>query len=501
MAVRDIAGAVARHAAARPDAVAIIAPGERLTWATLDRRCRVAMAGLAASGVGPGTIAMVRLPNDVPHIVVQLALVRLGVPFIGIDTGQPGAERRRQAGVIGATTIVTDDASDALPGLGLVTADAAWWRRAEAAPEVVTPPPPPGQLLTFATSSGTTGAPKLIAWTHRQMRAQFDAADGPIRPTAATRYLAVIAPHFSVGRRWALRVLDAGGTLALPPPLRSSAQLAALVAGLAPVATVMTPSHVRHLLAELPAEGGPHMPGLDPLHVTTGPLHPREVDAARARIAPNVIIGYGTNETGLITVLVPDDDRTLPGNVGRLLAGVRGEVIDGEGNPLPPGFEGELRVRRPHAPRGYLPGETSAVGAGAFRNGWLHTGDVAVITPDGYVLLHGRVDDQINVGGLKVHPGEIEAVLQAHPAVAEAAVVAAPAHFGGEAPVAFFTAQAPIDAEALRAHCARHLEPHKVPLAIYRIETLPRNPMGKVVKRALREDVRRRVEAGDRGTR
>jgi acyl-CoA synthetase (AMP-forming)/AMP-acid ligase II len=193
----------------------------------------------------------------------------------------------------------------------------------------------------------------------------------------------------------------------------------------------------------------------------SAPLSPLQARRFRDRFGINVLNGYGQTELGGEVVgwsandsKVHGDDKL--GSVGRPHPGVELRVDDSTG---------EVLVR--------IPGRIED---------WQRTGDVGRIDDDGFVWIDGRVSEMVNRGGLKVHPGEVEEVLRLAPSVRDAAVVGAPDDRLGEVPVAFVVEAAPIDDDALQAFCREYLAPYKVPVRFERVDALPRNEAGKVLK-------------------
>jgi long-chain acyl-CoA synthetase len=171
--------------------------------------------------------------------------------------------------------------------------------------------------------------------------------------------------------------------------------------------------------------------------------------------------------------------------VGRPVPGVEVRIVDDEGRALPGGTVGELLIHSPAAMDGYLNAadETRAV----LADGWFRTGDLAIVHPDGYVSIEGRKRERILRGGYSVFPAEVEAVLLAHPAVAEAAVVGVPHPELGEEVAAFVTLRAGAQAmpDALITHCRERLAGFKYPRRVTIVDRLPRTSTGKVMKSRL----------------
>jgi fatty-acyl-CoA synthase len=186
--------------------------------------------------------------------------------------------------------------------------------------------------------------------------------------------------------------------------------------------------------------------------------------------------GYGLTEAAPnVLCLAPEDARRKAGYAGKPYPYVECALST----------EGELLVRGPNVFPGYWRNEEATTSA--FRDGWLLTGDVAERDDEGNYRIRGRLKDMVVSGGENIYPAEIEAVLHAHAAVADAAVVGVPDERWGEACVAFVVLEQPATEEELRMHCYDHLARFKVPKAFHILEELPRNSMGKVVKSELVE--------------
>jgi acyl-CoA synthetase (AMP-forming)/AMP-acid ligase II len=161
--------------------------------------------------------------------------------------------------------------------------------------------------------------------------------------------------------------------------------------------------------------------------------------------------------------------------------GVKIAVLDGAFRPLPPNQSGEVVVRGRHVMSGYR--DNPAANAESFVDGWFRTGDVGELDGDGYLALTGRIKDLINRGGEKISPTEVEAVLLENPAVAEASVFGVPDAKYGEDVWAAVVLRKPAEPARLRDFCREHLADFKVPREIRVVSALPRNAMGKVVRR------------------
>jgi acyl-CoA synthetase (AMP-forming)/AMP-acid ligase II len=182
----------------------------------------------------------------------------------------------------------------------------------------------------------------------------------------------------------------------------------------------------------------------------------------------------------------PVDLPVRPGAAGRLLPGFEARVVDvGTGLDVPPSAPGELWWRSPSAMTGYL-GDPAATGAVIDAAGWVHSGDIGRIDPDGALFVLDRLKELIKVKGFQVAPAELEAVLRTHPNIAEAAVVPMPDERAGERPKAFVVRAGELDAAEVMAYVAQRVAPHKRLGAVEFIDAVPTSPAGKTLRRLLR---------------
>lgn len=199
--------------------------------------------------------------------------------------------------------------------------------------------------------------------------------------------------------------------------------------------------------------------------------------------------GYGLTETSPVVTLNPFHRARLA-SIGVPVPGTDVRIVDAEGRDVTPGEPGEILVKGPQVMQGYWqrPDET----ARALRDGWLATGDIGTMDEDGYVFIVDRKKDMILVSGFNVYPNEVEAVLAEHPGVGDVAVVGAPDESSGEVVCAYVVRKdASVTAEALQAHCRKSLTNYKIPKHVHFRDELPKSPVGKVLRKDLRDDASR----------
>ncbi len=333
-------------------------------------------------------------------------------------------------------------------------------------------------------TSGTTGRPKGALLSHGNLLANIASFREVLAVTEEDVFLAVLPLFHAYGATALfLEPLSAGASVILEPRFTPEAVWKALDQHR--VTIFMGVPSMYGVLASLPR------PPLDfsalRLCVSGGaPLSPKVLHAFEARYGVPIYEGYGPTECAPVLTVNPPRGVRKVGSVGPPIPGVELRVVDGDGNPLPPEAVGEIVARGPNVMQGYLnrPEETREV----LRDGWYYTGDLGRMDGDGYVYIVDRKRDMILVGGLNVYPREVELVLSAHPAIAEAAVIGVPDPLRGEAPKAVVSLK---EGQAATPHdllqwCRQRLANYKVPRSIEVVPELPKTLTGKILKTVLR---------------
>lgn len=369
---------------------------------------------------------------------------------------------------------------------------------AGAAGQVLAPADPsapahPADVAVISRTSGTTGRPKAVPLRHSGTLAAVDAAiaklrGGSSRPAPASprpgrpRMNLIPVPLALWGAIWnTIFSLRAGFGVVILDRFTAT-RFAELVREHAITSTVLPPAMLT-MLADDDA-----VTSLEPLRLVrsiTAPLSPAVARRFHAKFGIAVLNSYGQTELGGEVVgWTAADAREFGeaklGAVGRPYPDVDLVIRREDGTDAPPGERGEILVRSPFRM------QDSAASDGRFTgDGFLRTGDLGHLDDHGFLWVDGRVSDMINRGGLKVFPDEVEEVLRRHPAVRDAAVAGAPDERLGEVPHAWVICDGPLDAAALEAWCREHLAPYKVPAGYTRVAALPRNDIGKVLRREL----------------
>ncbi len=341
-------------------------------------------------------------------------------------------------------------------------------------------------LALLPYSSGTTGMPKGVELTHGSLVSTLRQTAAVIEPTADDVFLAVAPfPHIMGAVLTLLLPLSAGATVLAMPRYNGDTFTDSCVRhGVTCyiVAPPMAPLFVVH-----PQLDPANLPGVRFICFGGAPLPADHEDAIAARYR-GVLVGqgWGMTELGVAATSPRFDGRRRPGSVGRLLPNTELRVVDPDtGADLDIDTVGELWVRGPQVMRGYRnrPEETAAI---LTEDGWIRTGDLGSIDADGFVFIVDRIKDLIKVKGYQVAPAELEAVLVSHPQVRDAAVVRAERD-SREVPIGFVVADPDAELDVLRSWFAEQVAPYKVLHELHRVDALPRNPSGKLLRRELQD--------------
>jgi acyl-CoA synthetase (AMP-forming)/AMP-acid ligase II len=340
------------------------------------------------------------------------------------------------------------------------------------------------QIIKF--SGGSTGVPKPVVQSLRCVNAQVRGILACFELDAGDVNL-IAAPLTHGASCFVLPVLAAGGRHVLLEEPRPPRVLDAIE--FHGVTTMYAPPTLIYGMVGDPTAGGRDYASLRHLIYSAAPMRPEQIRAAQRVFGPVVETAYGQVEAPQIITAMRaaelEHDENLT-SVGRPSPVVRVEIMSPAGDLLPSGELGEIVVQGPLVMSGYL--DRPDLTAEAIADGWLHTGDLGVIDERGYVYIRGRLREVINSGGFKIHPGDVEAVLARHPAVAECCVFGVEDAKWGEAVQAAvcLTPGVLVDGSELIRFVKGELGSVKAPKAIHFVAELPRNAAGKVSRAAVR---------------
>ncbi|MFD7277755.1 4-coumarate--CoA ligase family protein [Streptomyces sp. NPDC059862] len=502
--------AVLGRAAEFGDAPALIdgTDGTTLSYEQVDRFHRRIAAALAEAGVRKGDVLALHSPNTIAFPTAFYAATRAGASVTTVHPLATPEEFAKQLRDSAARWIVTvspllDTARRAAELAGgvreIFVCDSAPGHRslidmlASTAPEPQIDIDPVADVAALPYSSGTTGTPKGVMLTHRQIATNLAQLEPAISAGLGDRVLAVL-PFFHIYGLTALMnaPLRVGATVVVLPRFDLEQFLAAIqnhrITGLYVAPPIVL------ALAKHPAVAQYDLSSLKYVISAAAPLDANLAAACSRRLnLPPVGQAYGMTELSPGTHVVPLDAMhdAPPGTVGRLIAGTEMRIVslDDPDKDLGVGEAGEILIRGPQVMKGYL-GHPDATSAMIDTDGWLHTGDIGHVDADGWLFVVDRVKELIKYKGFQVAPAELEALLLTHPGIADAAVIGVYNEDGNEIPRAYVVRQpsAPDLSEGeVMMYVAERVAPYKRVRQVTFIDAVPRAASGKILRQQLRE--------------
>jgi long-chain acyl-CoA synthetase len=487
---------ISAHAAATPDKPALMLGDTVRTYADFDDRTTRLAHALARRGVRAGDRVAIMMPNSIEFFEAWAAATKLDVSVVLVNWHLKADELAYILADSHARLLVAHaelaarcaSALDAVADCALLLAPDEF--EAAIAIDGDGPARPIDALdAPIFYTSGTTGRPKGVVHgtpdrsvASRGMRGQL-----ALWGWLADDVYILSGPAYHAGPGgWAMAALYVGATTVILETFDAEAWLD-LVARHRVTLTFMVPAHFIRILEVAPETRARYDTSSLRLIAHAGapcpvPVKRRIIDA----LAPCEIAElYGMSEGGATRISMAEWlDR--PGSVGTPWPGTEVRILDDDGRAVPPGTTGIIYVRPPGATRFHYHDDDEKT-AGAWRDDAFTVGDVGHLDDDGYLYLTDRAVDMVIRGGVNVYPREIEDVLYGHPAVVDCAVFGVPDERLGEQLAAVVETRTPVSADELRAYCRERLADFKVPASVEFVAELPRQPNGKVLKRALRE--------------
>lgn len=484
--------------------------GRVLTYERLAADVERAAAGLAERGFGKGDVFAMHSPNVPEYAVAFLAVASVGGAVATMNPLFTAEELAGQLRDSGARYLLTTPPSS---GTARAAANVVGVREIFAFGEAEGTTPfaallaGGGRALAVAInsredlvalpySSGTTGRPKGVMLTHRNLVAGLSQIDGTM-PTAEDDTVPAVAPFTHI---YGLSVnmllsLHKGATIVTTPRFDLEGFLR-LVQDHHVTLVYLVPPIVL-ALARHPIVESYDLSSLRCIVSAGAPLGVEVERGCAERLGVPVVQALGMTEMSPGISVMPSDDptRVKPGSVGPLVPNTEGRIVEpATGEDVAAGEVGELWARGPQVMKGYL-NRPDATAETIDADGWLRTGDLCRADEDGYLYVVDRLKELIKYKGLQVAPAELEAVLLSHPEVADAAVVGSSDEEAGELPKAFVVAKGDPTAEEVMSFVAERVAPHKKVRKVEFVEEIPKSPSGKILRRVLIERERQQAAA------
>lgn len=476
--------------------------GRTLTFGELAGGIHAFAAGLAQRGFGRGDVFAIYMPNVPEYAIAFFGVSRAGGVVTTLNPLYTADEAQHQLEDAGARFLLTvpaflEKAQEAAAASGIeevfvlgeaegATPFSALMLQDRDVPELDVDPA--DDLAALPYSSGTTGLPKGVMLTHRNLVANVCQCV-PIEGIQTGETTVGILPFYHIyGMTVILSMaLRQGATVVTMPKFEMEA-FCGLVQNHRIKSAYLVPPIILGL-AKQPVVDDFDLSSLDFITSGAAPLPVSVAETCAERLGCMVKQGYGMTETSPVTHLVPRDAPETPiDSVGRVVPNTEFRVVDvGGQTDVEPGDKGELWVRGPQVMKGYL-NNRAATDDTIDADGWLHTGDVAVVDEDEYVYIVDRVKELIKYKGYQVAPAELEEILQSHDDIADAAVIPSPDEEAGEVPKAFIVRKQharDLTPDAIMEFVASQVAPYKKVRRVEFVDEIPKTASGKILRRDL----------------
>ncbi|MFF4658866.1 acyl-CoA synthetase [Streptomyces sp. NPDC001381] len=484
-------GVLRRSARRTPARLAVEYRDRTWTYEELDDAVSRAASVLLGEGLAPGDRVGAYGHNSDAYLVAFLACARAGLVHVPVNQNLTGDDLAYIVEQSGSALVLADpDLAGRLPDgvrtVPLRDADDSLLARLAGTEPYDGPEPRTEDLVQLLYTSGTTALPKGAMMTHRALVHEYLSAIAALDLSAGDRPAHSLPLYHSAQMHvFLLPYLAVGATNLILDAPDGDRLLDLIETGR--VDSLFAPPTVWIGLAGRPDFATRDLSGLRKAYYGASIMPVPVLERLRERLPKLGFYNcFGQSEIGpLATVLAPDEHKGRMDSCGRTVLFVDARVVDEEGQDVPDGTPGEIVYRSPQLCEGYWdkPEET----AEAFRDGWFHSGDLAVRDAHGYFTIVDRVKDVINSGGVVIASRQVEDALYTHEAVAEAAVIGLPDEKWIEAVTAVVVPRVEVTEDELIAHAREKLAPFKAPKRVLFVDELPRNASGKILKRELRD--------------
>ena len=512
-------------AAIVPDRLATIFEGERITYDELQTRANRLTNALGSLGVEAGDrVAMLQV-NCNQYVEAYFATAKLDAVYVPlnyrtradelaymVNDSQPkvlivgGRYTDLVRSIASRLSTVEHYVSLEEPVEGWLAYDELL---ASGAADERFPEADGDDLTVIMFTAGTTGSPKGVMLSHDSFSSYILSSVSPADPDEDERNILTVPLYHIAGVQAFMAAIYGGRTLIVQRQFDAKGWME-LVERERVNRAMMVPTMLKTLM-EHPDFHSHDLSSLDVITYGAAPM-PLEVIKRAIQEFPQAhfINAFGQTETAATITMLPPEDHALNGSsdevekklrrlssIGKPLEDVEVRIVDEGGDPVAQGDVGEIVARGARLMKGYW--NQAEATAEAIRGGWLYTGDLGYFDDDGYIFLSGRAKDFIKRGGEMISPEEVEQVLHSHPAIDEAAIIGVPDADWGErvrAIVVFKAGQSVAEDDVIE-FCRQRLSSYKKPESVVFTDALPRNPLGKVLKRELREEYSYPVETGE----
>jgi acyl-CoA synthetase (AMP-forming)/AMP-acid ligase II len=476
-------GSIIRRAARQYGDAPCLTEGNRtLSFRDFDRLTDRVGNALIDKGLQPGERVAVILPNSIDCLIAYYAIFKAGLVRVQLNSKETLENHLYKIEYSGAQGVIHDDIAGINAGI-MITRNELETMIATGRDAVCAVDRDLDAPLRLGFTGGTTGKSKAVTLTTRTDLVE------------TTGFLSDLIPELARGERFlhAAPIAHASGAYFLPSLVRGvhsivmtkfdAGEFLALAEKTQATCTFLVPTMLAMIMEHPDINSA--KTAFKCISYGASSISPSLIERAQKRFGKVFAQCYGQAESPMMITCLRPEDHDRIGSCGRPFSMVDVAIVDNDDKPLPPGERGEIVCRGPQTMAYYWerPEETAI----AFRNGWLHTGDVGVMDEDGFFYIVDRKNDMLISGGYNIYPREVEDVLMGFPGIVEVAVVGLPDDKWGDRVEAVVASQQEIDLEALKAFARENLSAFKRPKQIHVWHELPKSAANKILRRVVRD--------------
>lgn len=467
------------HARVLPEKAAIVMRDRGVTYAQLAGAVRASESRLRDLSLPDGALVGLATESPIRHLTLAMALYRAGIASVslrgGLDLGRSGLQLE---------AVLRDENTASMAGARNIVIDENWFRSPP--PTSVSTSagfPSPDALCRVALSSGTTGFPKATGITVNDIEVRIQTRAVRVAGVAWDRMMCLPGLSTDYGFSFALVALAQGKSVLTAPSARETLEMIPRYA----VDLIVASTQQLRDLVEAQIAAPVALGSLRAVHASGSLVSQTLRNAARTRFCPRIVCAYGATETGTVAYAPAEALEGVEGAVGYVAPWAEVEVLGENGEVLPRGEPGLIRIRAEGQGHAYGPEIKGA--HGGFRDGWFYPGDRGLVTEHGMMIVVGRTHELINAGGAKVAPELIEELLLARPDVKDAAALAMTGASGiEELWVAIVPDGTPPNPGDVIAYCGKKNSDYR-PAQVKFVDAIPRSALGKIARDQLRQQL------------
>lgn len=490
MTIKNISEPITSHAINRTEHPAIIDANTDCTFSygQLERQIIATVCRLSQLKVRTGNLIGVALSDTIEHVILQLALARIGAIHLPLDWRWAQSEIETVINEFRPSIIILEPAVlNNFKGKRFSVREIFKSNSSDVLEKfqaVFKPSYNPDAPLLVSLSSGTTGTPTGPTLNHSHMINRFIAQSISLKFSWHDRFLATTPLYFGGGRTFVLSCLFMGGTVVLDCPPWKPKNFISTLKKYSPNLTFLVPTQIRDLLS-LEKELLKNCSVLSTLISSGSPLHKHERKRVIKYICPGLVEYYASTEGGGISALFANEMENVPESVGKPIFRVEVSITDQNNNKLPNGQIGLIKYRGPAVANStQINKKKSNV---SNEEEWFYPGDLGELDTNGYLYLRGRAKDIIIRGGINIYPQEIENVIIQISDIQEVSVFSLPDDHYGEIVAAAIVVKHKNITKNIMRKCTQLLAPYKIPSIIIELKELPKNSGGKIIKDKLQK--------------